>query len=132
MTRSLDSSMKIIIAISIIALVIRLTAGLTVGWNRMMHLADQPLYDAFAKNILAGKGFQIPDIYHLEPRKRTIQEEVKRLGYFGVVIPNRRTAFFPPVYPVVLAASYGLFGPYPGSARIVQSLFLVNAKQGTK
>ena len=107
--------------IAIMALVIRIVAGVAVGWNRLLPAADQPLYDAFAKNILAGKGFQVPDIYEQGQKKGVIQEDVKKLGYFGVVMPNRPTAFFPPLYPLMMAAAYGILGAHPGSVRLFQS-----------
>ena len=118
-----STDLKPIVLIAVAALVIRIAVGLAIGWDRLLPAADQPLYDAFARNILAGKGFQIPDIFDKDAKRGVVQEDVKKLGYFGVVIPNRPTAFFPPAYPVMLAAAYGAFGPHPGSARLFQSFF---------
>lgn len=115
--------LRIVVIIAVVALAIRIIAGLTVGWYKLLPAADQPLYDAFAKNILAGKGFQIPDIAQKTSKGKPLDMNFDETGYFGMVIPDRPTAFFPPVYPVILTASYGVLGSHPGSARIFQSLF---------
>jgi len=123
MTTAPTTSLKPIVLIAVVALVIRIAVGLAVGWDRLLPAADQPLYDAFAKNILVGRGFQIPDIFDQDAKRGVVHEDVKKLGYFGVVQPNRPTAFFPPAYPVMMAAAYAVFGPYPGSVRLFQSFF---------
>jgi 4-amino-4-deoxy-L-arabinose transferase-like glycosyltransferase len=123
MTSLPSRSLRMIVAIAAVALVIRVTAGLVVGWNRLLPVADQPLYHAFAKNIAAGKGFQIPDIIRITPKGVLLDVDFEKTGYFGVVMPDRPTAFFPPVYPVMMAAAYKIFGPHYGSARLFQSLF---------
>ena len=123
MTHLSSRPMKLILGIAVLALAVRITAGVMVGWDRLLPVADQPLYDAFAKNILEGKGFQIPDIIRKTPKGLLLNKDFEKMGYFGVVLPDRSTAFFPPVYPIMMTASYWLFGPHPGSARLVQSFF---------
>jgi len=123
MTSVSTTTMKLLLGIAILALLIRIVAGLAVGWDRLMLAADQPLYDAFGKNIIAGKGFQLPDLPRKDPKGNPVDIDFRSTGYFGVVIANHPTAFFEPVYPVMMAVSYGVFGEHPGAARLFQSLF---------
>jgi len=118
-----STTMKLLLGIAVLALLIRVVAGLAVGWDRLKPAADQPLYDAFGKNIIAGKGFQLPDLPRKDPKGNPVDIDFSSTGYFGVVIPNHPTAFFEPVYPVMMAAGYGVFGEHPGAARLFQSLF---------
>lgn len=122
MTKEPHNIHRIILSIAVIALLIRIVAGLAVGWNHLTHAADQPLYDAFGKNIIAGKGFQLPDLPRTDPKGNPVDIDFSITGYFGVVLPNHPTAFFEPVYPIMIAAAYGIFGAHPGAARLFQSL----------
>jgi 4-amino-4-deoxy-L-arabinose transferase-like glycosyltransferase len=116
-------NIKLIFCIAVVGLAIRIAAGLFMGWNHLMHIADQPVYDAFGKNIIEGKGFQLPDLPRKDPKGNLVDVDLSNTGFFGVVLPNQPTAFFEPVYPVMIAVAYGIFGEHPGAARLFQSLF---------
>jgi hypothetical protein len=117
------TDLKTITMIAIMAFVIRIVAGMAVGWEKLLPAPDQSSYDALAKSILAGKGFQIPDIDEQGQSNNIVQEEVKKPGYLDIVVPGHPTAFFQPLYPLIMAAAYGILGEYPGSVRLLQGFF---------
>lgn len=135
--------------IFILGLVIRVGMTLILG-ERLLPLADQPVFLDMAENIAAGKGIVISQELVGIPENvtdslravlMTRPERVRDLelnALWGIVKPETATAFFEPLYPVFLGSIRYIFGPTPGVtfgpevipygpriiiARLFQSLF---------
>lgn len=141
---------KSIWKIFFIGLAIRVGITLFLG-NRLLPLADQPVFLNLAENIVAGRGLMISDelvgipdnvsdslrAFFMTRPERVRDEELGAL--WGIIKPGTPTAFFEPFYPVFLGGIRYLFGPTPGTkfgaseiipfgpkiviARLFQSLF---------
>ncbi|MCX6639820.1 MAG: glycosyltransferase family 39 protein [bacterium] len=108
-----------------VGLFIRILFTLLLG-ERLLPLADQPVFLDMAENIANGKGIVISQelvgIPHkvtdsmrvvLETRPERVRDE-KLQALWGVIKPDTPTAFFEPFYPIFLGGIRYLFGPTPG------------------
>lgn len=95
-----------LIAILIFAAVTRLGAALYLG-DRVEPLPgiyDQLSYDRLAVSLLAGRGYSFP------------------ISWWPATEPSMPTSFWSFLYPLYLAAVYGVVGYHPMVARILQGL----------
>lgn len=95
-----------LVAIFVIAVLLRAAAALYMG-DRIEILPgihDQISYDALAKSLVAGKGFQFPE------------------NWYPFTPAETPTAHWSFLYPPFLAGVYQLFGYHPLSARLIQGV----------
>lgn len=112
--------------IFLLGLAIRAGITLWLG-NRLLPLADQPVFLDLAEHVATGKGLAIsaelvgiPD--HVSDSLRTVMmtrpERVRdeQLGaLWGIIRPETPTAFFEPFYPLFVGGLRWLFGPTSGT-----------------
>ncbi len=67
-------------------------------------LTDQRSYDALARRLLAGHGYSFAE------------------NWYPFTMADAPTAHWSFLYPLFVAAVYGLFGPHPLAARLVQAV----------
>lgn len=123
---------KSVLILMLIAFVIRAGFGIALG-ERYLPMADQIVFDELAKNISSGKGMMITDRLILPPEDATEEalkiyttrpERIRDLrlnALWGVIQPDRPTAFIEPLIPVIFAATYKIFGPGLMVPRLLQS-----------
>jgi len=101
--------------------------------ERLLPMADQIVFIELAKNIAEGKGMMITDRLILPPEDQP--EEVRQRYYtqperirdlrmnalWGVIQPNKPTAFVEPVIPLIYAAVYKVFGASIVAPRLLQA-----------
>jgi hypothetical protein len=107
-------------------LILRLGITAALG-NRLLPMADQPVFLNLAENIAQGRGLTvgrevvgIPESAtdSLRAVLRTRPERIRdeKLGaLWGIVRPDTPTAFFEPLYPVFVGAVRYLFGKTNGT-----------------
>lgn len=114
------------------AFIIRAGFGVFIG-ERYLPMADQIVFDELARNIVAGKGLMITDRLIIPPD--TMSQEARALyasrperirdmrlhALWGVVPPDKPTAFIEPMVPLTFAAFYKVFGPSLIPPRIFQA-----------
>lgn len=100
------SSSQYLIAILVLAIVIRLLAAFLLGDNAapVSGAHDQFSYDTLAQRVLAGNGFSFPR------------------DWYPFTKANEPTAHWSFLYTLYLAAVYVLFGHQPLAARVIQVL----------
>lgn len=112
--------------IFVAGLVLRLSLTAALG-NRLLPMADQPVFLDIAENIAQGRGISvsqesvgIPESVTdsmravLMNRPERIRDE--KLGaLWGIIRPDTPTAFFEPFYPVFVGAVRYLFGKTNGT-----------------
>jgi hypothetical protein len=116
---------KSIWIIFLIGLALRVGITLYLG-ERLLPLADQPVFLDLAENIAQGKGIVIsPHVIGipepitdslraiLETRPERVRDQ-RLNALWGVIPPNTPTAFFEPFYPIFVGGIRWLFGPTPG------------------
>ncbi len=117
---------KAAFTIFLIGLTLRLGFSILLG-NRLLPLADQPVFLDLAENFALGRGLMIseeligiPDQVsdstraYLMTRPERLRDE--HLGaLWGIIKPNTPTAFFEPFYPVFVGAIRSVFGPTTGT-----------------
>ena len=89
-----------------VSVVLRLAAALYMG-DRVVPLPgtyDQVTYDALAQSLLAGRGYSFTR------------------DWWPATPANAPTAHWSFLYPLYLAAVYGLFGHHPLIARLIQAI----------
>ncbi len=110
-----------------VGLILRLGITAALG-NRLLPMADQPVFLDIAENIAQGRGLVvsresvgIPESATdsmravLMTRPERIRDE--RLGaLWGIIRPDTSTAFFEPLYPVFVGAVRFLFGKTSGTS----------------
>ncbi len=116
---------KTVRGVFVLALLIRVGLTLVLG-ERLLPLADQPVFLDMAENLARGKGIvvsdemvgipeSVPDSMRQELAKRPERirdEELNAL--WGIIPAETPTAFFEPFYPVFLGTIRWLFGSSPG------------------
>jgi len=109
-----------------LGLLLRVVLTLVLG-NRLLPLADQPVFLDLAEHIATGRGLAvseeligIPDNVSdslravLMTRPERVRDE--ELGaLWGIIKPETPTAFFEPFYPVFVGGIRYLFGPTSGT-----------------
>lgn len=116
-----DTAVKIFI----LGLILRLGLTFFLG-ERLLPLADQPVFLDMAENIAVGKGIvvsqemigipaNLPDSMRaeLEKRPERIRDE-KLNALWGIVKADTPTAFFEPFYPCFLGSIRAIFGKTSG------------------
>jgi 4-amino-4-deoxy-L-arabinose transferase-like glycosyltransferase len=102
------SSNRLLIAIIILALFIRVGLALHLGNDlrtpEQKRVEDQVSYHLLAQSILDGRGY-------------SFEQE-----WYPFTPPNTQTAHWSFLYPLYLAATYSIFGIHPLAARIIQIL----------
>lgn len=111
----------------LLGLAIRIAMTIVLG-ERLLPLADQPIFLDMAENIATGKGIVVSQELVGIPENisdslravlMTKPERIRDMelnALWGIVKPETPTAFFEPFYPVFLGAIRYLFGPTPGVA----------------
>jgi hypothetical protein len=111
--------------IFLLGFLIRAGISIVLG-ERLLPLADQPVFLDVAENIATGKGIMISQELvgipenvsdSLRALLMTKPERVRDMelnAFLGVVKPATPTAFLEPFYPVFLGSIRWLFGPTPG------------------
>jgi 4-amino-4-deoxy-L-arabinose transferase-like glycosyltransferase len=96
---------QVLVAITGVAVVLRLASALLQG-DIVMPLpgiADQITYDTLAQRVLAGYGFSFP------------------IAWWPATPAGQPTAHWSFLYTLYLSGVYGLFGPHPLFARLLQA-----------
>jgi hypothetical protein len=114
-----------VLKIFILGLVLRVGLSLFLG-ERLLPLADQPVFLDMAEHIAAGNGIiiseemvgipdSVPDSIKavLMTRPERIRDEELN-ALWGIIPAETPTAFFEPFYPIFLGGIRTLFGPTPG------------------
>ncbi|TKJ41595.1 hypothetical protein CEE37_03250 [candidate division LCP-89 bacterium B3_LCP] len=116
---------KTVLAVFVLGLFIRVGMTLVLG-ERLLPLADQPVFLDMAENIANGKGIVISQELVGIPEnisdslRAVLMTRPERLrdmemnALWGIVKPETPTAFFEPFYPVFLGGIRYLFGQTPG------------------
>ncbi|HDH57886.1 MAG TPA: hypothetical protein ENF16_04670, partial [Bacteroidetes bacterium] len=119
------SQRKTVWKIFILGLTLRVGLTLVLG-ERLLPLADQPVFLDMAENIAAGRGISVSQELVGIPEnvsdslRAVLMTRPERLrdmqlnALWGIVRPNQPTAFFEPFYPVFLGVVRAVFGPTPG------------------
>jgi 4-amino-4-deoxy-L-arabinose transferase-like glycosyltransferase len=117
---------KTIWIIFLLGLTIRVGITLWLG-NRLLPLADQPVFLDMAENIATGHGLSvsskvvgmpenISDSLRAVLMTRPERMRDERLGaLWGVILPDKPTAFFEPFYPFFVGGIRWIFGPTSGT-----------------
>ncbi len=92
--------------IIVVAAVLRIVAALLLGdrIEALPAIQDQVSYDALARSILAGRGYQFDT------------------GWYPFTPANTPTSHWSFLYPLYLAGVYGSFGYHPLAARLIQAV----------
>ncbi|MBU1652762.1 glycosyltransferase family 39 protein, partial [bacterium] len=114
-----------VVKIFILGLLLRVGMTVYLG-ERLLPLADQPVFMDMAENIATGQGLvvsqemigipaAIPDSMRAELEKRPERIRDQELNaLWGVVKAETPTAFFEPFYPYFLGTIRAVFGKTPG------------------
>lgn len=104
--RHISSASLLLAAIVLIGVALRVASALWQGnaLETLPGIQDQLSYDMLARQLLAGQGFSFP------------------VDWWPVTQAGEPTAHWSFLYTLYLAAVYGLFGPQPVIARLVQAV----------
>ncbi len=106
MTARLAATTRVLLAVTAVAVALRIAAALILGdtASPVSGAFDQVSYDALAQRVLAGHGFSFAQ------------------HWYPFTEPNEPTAHWSYLYTLYLAAVYGAVGHHPLAARILQAL----------
>jgi 4-amino-4-deoxy-L-arabinose transferase-like glycosyltransferase len=106
MTNSRPRAMPMLTAIIVAAVVLRVASALWQGSmvESLPGVEDQLSYDMLARQLLAGNGFTFP------------------VNWWPVTQAGEPTAHWSFLYTLYLTAVYGMFGPQPLIARLLQAV----------